>query len=849
MNKIQENQYKDLLFLPDNTSETNFLINLEWKKSLIYTLSQNIKQKIKIIYKKEDSLIKLISLEKTSKNTKNNEEIIYLKNMINYLVESNITFLMLFEQEEFESAYYLIKKTQKIMSFLFLKTNFKFDFSKYFVISLINEIVFLKRSDLIQETIPIYKETFRYLIPELGSVKFLTNSFLLNKGFLKIIKENMVKLKMNLKILISFSITYSEQFKHKNALKQSEKTIEISLEILLYTKIIYQFYFIKEIQKLNRLKVKKKKYLSDRCEKKKEKIIFANYFDKFGNFKTQIIEKKEYFLNCIKVIDKIVDMVSDLNLVKIEDFKIYEYCKYFDFFIHKENNIYKKNSFKKNIKKKKNNICSNKLIPKKTKRKKSKDKQNIKKKKKKKLPQKIILKFLKKEDIIKKTKKTKNSIDYKNLTNNEILAGSYLFNSTILSLCQLSTFNFEDKFCSDDLKNEILENSFLEKISFFVLSLYIYSTEQKFLEHKKKSKKKFYKNLLNYYQEKKTKKLENLNESEIYLTKAVEISYYFLTEKFPFVNQIFSIYKKFELNLSKNIPEFEKDNIKLKYLKQTKNGFRNTLIIPFIREYKEYFLKKKFSITNLDYRKKSKNPNKRLFGKNKFERPNSQTNYVKKKKPKKIKSLKTLKRKNSSKKNFKSPKNSPILKKYKSDKALKVIKNLKKKNNSKNLIKFDFIKEKYQKKNKSIESKKLDKKKKSIERKKKNIKNKKDIINLLKSRMKKKKFYLKKNLDTSLKKNQKVYRITNFSNPKKPNEKDKKIDLNKKFDLEMFKKIKINKNLENIKEKKFQNNCSINHLIKNFSDHMNLNIKNINNLNLIINSQNNKENLSHSINR
>ncbi len=133
-------------------------------------------------------------------------------------------------------------------------------------------------------------------------------------------------------------------------------------------------------------------------------------------------------------------------------------------------------------------------------------------------------------------------IDYSYFSNPEIYSNSYLVESTILSLSQLNFFQFDDVFVHDTLENEISENSLLEKIAFLVLGLYIYSTEIRFLENQKQSSKPFFKHLVDYFDRKSSKQL---NKSEVFLTKAVEIGYQYLPETFPFLNQILSVYSKF----------------------------------------------------------------------------------------------------------------------------------------------------------------------------------------------------------------------------------------------------------------------------------------------------------------
>lgn len=169
-------------------------------------------------------------------------------------------------------------------------------------------------------------------------------------------------------------------------------------------------------------------------------------------------------------------------------------------------------------------------------------------------------------------------IDLEFLNIPEVTEESYLCQSTILSLTHLNYLNFQDSFVSPKLKNEISEISLMEKIVFLVLSFYVLATEHWFVEHQEKCINPFYKVLLHFLESKSEEK------SEIFLSTGVELAYQFSSENFPVINQIFSVFKKFELNLGKVISESQEEGQAYKFLLPLKNGFRNSLIIPLFKE-------------------------------------------------------------------------------------------------------------------------------------------------------------------------------------------------------------------------------------------------------------------------
>ena len=457
----------------------------------------------------------------SSINGKKSEELIHLKNLPLYLNQANFSFIMFTEKEEFEPAYYCLKKTQTILKFVKQNIKIKNFYQKELIISFLNEIVFLKEKGLIKESYIVYNETLK-LLKEKNIPKLNTNT-LINNSFLDIIKSRIEKLKLKLRVLLSYCLTCSEDLNHNKAILKSEKAVICILDILLCTILVSKYYLYKELVNESKIIDNKIKLL---------KLGKINYY-------------KQY----ICILNSLVNSLKNIKFLNIKNMSVNYYINQFDLLIKKE------------------------------------------------FPN------------FKKEKKPDLSI----LNNLNIIQGSYLNESTILTLSNLNYFNYEDIFVSNTLKNEITEISLLEKISFLILSFYVLATEHRFIEHSKKSQNPFYKFLLNYFiDEEKKDKIKN--NSEIYLTKSVEICYLYAPDRFPLVNQILSVYKKFELNRPKMINEFIEDNNCFTFLKPLKNGFKSNIIIPIIKNFdskiknkiKSFVTESKTDIENF----KSNNKNK-----------------------------------------------------------------------------------------------------------------------------------------------------------------------------------------------------------------------------------------------
>ena len=169
------------------------------------------------------------------------------------------------------------------------------------------------------------------------------------------------------------------------------------------------------------------------------------------------------------------------------------------------------------------------------------------------------------------------SLDLSFLSEPISLQNSYLNSCSILHFTKLGLLPPRNSLVSENLEDELEPNSLLEKISFLVISLYILATENRFKEQNDSVQSVFSRTLQDYYMPPSTVK-----PSELFLSKAVEISYLFLPDIFPFVSQIFNIFNKFELNRAKSIPENEEHIEYFEFLQPFKNGFKSDQIIPLI---------------------------------------------------------------------------------------------------------------------------------------------------------------------------------------------------------------------------------------------------------------------------
>jgi len=69
------------------------------------------------------------------------------------------------------------------------------------------------------------------------------------------------------------------------------------------------------------------------------------------------------------------------------------------------------------------------------------------------------------------------------------------------------------------------------------------------------------------------------------MVNALEMAYKFLPDKFALVNQVFTVFKWYEINREKHIPEEETIIQEFELLKPLKNGFNTQIIIPLVPKF------------------------------------------------------------------------------------------------------------------------------------------------------------------------------------------------------------------------------------------------------------------------
>ena len=782
-----------------------YFIPLDIKKKIMINVENELKNYLNFFFNKKNKSIRIWTT--SSLNGKKSEELIHLKNLPLYLNQANFSFIMFTEKEEFEPAYYCLKKTQIILKFVKQNIKIKNFYQKEYIISFLNEIVFLKEKGLIKESYIVYNETLK-MLKEKNIPKLSTNN-LINNSFLEIIKSRIEKLKLKLRVLLSYCLTCSEDLNHQKAILKSEKAVICILDILLCTILVTKFYLYKIL-------VSESKNLDN-----KVKILK--------------MEKIGYFKRYIGILDSLVKVLKSIKFLDVKNMSVMAYINQFDLLIKKEFPGYK----------------------------------------------------------------SEKNPDLSLLNNLDIIQGSYLNESTILTLSNLNYFNYEDVFVSKTLKNEITEISLLEKISFLILSFYVLATEHRFIEHSKKSQNPFYKFLLNYFIDCKRKdKIKN--NSEIFLTKSVEICYLYAPDRFPLVNQILSVYKKFELNRPKIINEFIEDNNCFTFLKPLKNGFKSNIIIPIIKNFDNKSRKKiKSFVTESKIEKENFNENQGKLEKNSINK-NLEENKIKlnsnkfsdisnlKKKINRSPKLMSRKKESVDKKQKEKKISNLIIKKtiklsgIKKEKRKKQKRNYSYKKTNENILKKNTQKKKYKssKPSKRIKSKK--RVSSSDKYVKYNIKTKSSYLNSKLSKMKFnqriKKLNLSQTLDNFIKnkkkldKNKNKDKENNLNNEnnffmkkkKKKNSKPiekivkkiKELKMKKKINqsppqklcFDLLKKNNLKKNINNQKNNYINNSNKEN--ISGLNKKNNINYNNINNFNFIINSYANGQftNLNYSQN-
>lgn len=178
------------------------------------------------------------------------------------------------------------------------------------------------------------------------------------------------------------------------------------------------------------------------------------------------------------------------------------------------------------------------------------------------------------------------STDLSLIAREALLDRSPLKQATIVALLR---FNFAKLSAKPVRRAEVGELAFLEKTAYIILPLYVLATFAKAREQEALSAKSFHRSLVDY-----ADASGHPLPSELLLTKAVQICYLFLPETFPFVAQIFAIFRRLELNRSRIIPECAEDPREFVYLKGYFGGFRNQSIVPVLLNLSSYSLSSLF---------------------------------------------------------------------------------------------------------------------------------------------------------------------------------------------------------------------------------------------------------------
>lgn len=551
---------------------TDFEDPLSLKYKVAEEIQRSIKNHMSLSLNVKEQML-FIKME-SNKYFKDQKENIKLKDFRNYLNDLVFSFYSMADNDDFHNGYIILLKAQKIVSFIF-KKNRSLIGEKEWLISHLNEIVFLQLNGLNEKTGSIYKSILSFFKMHKNAPRKSSIGGMSDKQFFDFLIPGFEKSKLKLRTILSLCLAHSEKFEHLKAIKKAEKAFNTSLDLLIQTLLVAYFYIFKNINKLGGI--------NDPI-KENRKLVKIEYFANFINTLKSIIKLVEN-MTCSKIKNSVYlnDMLFyERKLMKLLENKIENNTQPFSTIT----NFYKD-----------------------TKSKTAADKEN--------LLNMTSQNFNKQKDTILKRvhtilEKYKDKPDLIILNNKKVIESSFLNETTILTLSQLNYYNYSDVFVTNKLKNEITENSLLEKISFIVISLYVLATEHRFLEHKRNSENKFYKFLFDYIAEPKKR------QSELYLGKAVEIAFTYLSDNFPFVSQIFNVFKKFELNRSKSIPENDEDNDYYKYLLPIKNGFRSELIIPVVKTMKQcsdtVFTLKNETKLKLDskFTKKTLNPKKRL---------------------------------------------------------------------------------------------------------------------------------------------------------------------------------------------------------------------------------------------
>ena len=511
---------------------------LELKFKLIEEIRRLIKNNISVALSSKDQTITIKT--ESSRLLKDQKEIIKFADFASYLNDLHFNFYRATDSDDFQNSYIYLLKAQKLVQFLSKKNKAVVN-DKDFAIANLNEIVFLQTHGLSELSKPLYKTVLASFKVEPHPTGKPNTLIAKDKQFFGHFVPIFEKYKLKLRTLLSMCLSFSEKFEHSKAITKAEKAFNTALELLLITLIVAYHYLFKNIDKIAAAK---------EAAKESRKLVKIEYFANLINILKKLIKtidgvsisslkKSEYLHDIFLYETKLQKLLSNLA----DNGELNGFSTSANFYNTQTINEARANNFAPSATGQNFNKVNNGTLAK---------------------IAAIMKKYADKPDLI-------------ILNNEKVIESSFLNETTILTLSQLNYYNYTDIFVTDKLKNEITESSILEKIAFVVISLYVLATEHRFLEHKKNAENVFYKFLFDYIAEPKKR------QSELFLSKAVEIAFSYLSDNFPFVSQIFNVFKKFELNRGKHIPENNEDEDQYRYLLPVKNGFRSGLIIPVVK--------------------------------------------------------------------------------------------------------------------------------------------------------------------------------------------------------------------------------------------------------------------------
>lgn len=525
----------------DPLPDSDPLSLVETKLGFVEKIRKLIKDTVTIVLNPKEGIISI----KTEPNriVRSQKETIRYADISNYLKDLQFSFFKTADENDFYSSYIYLLKAQKLVDFLH-KRGTELVNDKEWAMTNLNEIVFLQANGLSCLVQPLYKKVYESFRMGLRGLNKPVSLMTKDKIFFDYFGPMFEKTKFRLRTLLSMSLSFSEGFEHAKAVIKAEKAFNTAAELLLATLIVCYHYLFKYVEKA----------------KQERQATRDNH----------IFVKIEYFANLVAIHKKLITSLAAVSFstlrksVSLSDIQAYD-AKLVRMTQVDQVSIIPGPS---NITNKSDGQFVN-------------DARSMVFVTDGVMKQPVKLADSTVDRIAEILTKYKDEPDLIVLNNEKVLEASSLGEATILTLSQLNYFNFSDVLVTPRLKNEITETSVLEKIALVVISLYILATEHRFIEHMKNSQNRFYKYLFDFMPDAKP------SQSEGILSKAVEIAYLYLPDHFTFVAQIFNVFRKFELNRSKCIPENSEEDSVYRFLAPLRNGFKSELIIPVVKVSKE----------------------------------------------------------------------------------------------------------------------------------------------------------------------------------------------------------------------------------------------------------------------